>query len=208
MILMGQRPETIFDICKRAIDFYMFQKSQELKYYEYLNYKMNEKGKNLEAHCKTIISSLEEKNLSLQAEKEALIKECEELRDNLVASSQKLTKLEAELSKLSVSRILPREQAKESPRISRDQLFMRSLSDETTQLKIPRCSPDSTYISPFGAYRNFLPLNFRKRLDSNEQAVDRRPGAIKSPGLSRTAEQSASDSFRNLSSISSKTFFR
>ncbi|TPP67507.1 E3 ubiquitin-protein ligase CCNB1IP1 isoform 4 [Fasciola gigantica] len=72
MILMGLNPETIFDICKRAIDFYMFQKTQELKYYEYLNYKMNEKGKNLEAHCKAVISSLEEKNISLQAEKEAV----------------------------------------------------------------------------------------------------------------------------------------
>ncbi|THD18943.1 Cyclin B1 interacting protein 1 [Fasciola hepatica] len=213
MILMGLNPETIFDICKRAIDFYMFQKTQELKYYEYLNYKMNEKGKNLEAHCKTVISSLEEKNISLQAEKEALIKECEELRDNLVASSQKLTQLESELNRLSLSRISTHEQPKDSPNVSRDRFIMRSrmasMSDETARSKIPRCSPDSTYASPaaFGVYNNFLPFNLRKRLESVQAEKNHRPGGIKSPVLPRISEQSVSDSFRNISRASTKTFF-
>ncbi|CAL8080740.1 unnamed protein product [Calicophoron daubneyi] len=213
MILMGQSPETIFDVCKRAMDFYHFQKAQELKYYEYINYKLAEKGRSLEVHCKTMISGLEERNHKLQNEKDALIKECEELRDSLVVSSQKLTQLEGELQKLSLSRISDDDRTKSCLEATRARMNMGPIteprSDETVRSKFPRCSPDSSYASPasFRGCNSFLPFSFKKQFEKGSSVMHSRSELRPSPECLRSQNRTAMESYRNLSRASSKTFF-
>ncbi|KAF5401929.1 Cyclin B1 interacting protein 1 [Paragonimus heterotremus] len=214
MILMGQNPDTIFDVCKRALEFYTFQKSQETKYYEYVNYKLTEKLKNMETHCKAVVSNLESKGHRLQSEKDALVKECEELRDHLVASGQKLSQLESELHKLSLLQKSDCAQGtKDSLNISRERFRSRPLneprSDETVCSKFPRCSPDSTYASPGTfALRSGFPLpNFRKHFESSSMFSHLR-GTTQKSGASEPSPHNVNDSFKNVPRISSSLFFR
>ncbi|KAA3678318.1 E3 ubiquitin-protein ligase CCNP1IP1 [Paragonimus westermani] len=214
MILMGQNPETIFDVCKRALEFYAFQKSQETKYHEYVNYKLTEKLKSMETHCKAVVANLESKSHRLQSEKDALVKECEELRDHLVASGQKLSRLESELQKLSLLKKSDSTQGTKDPlNITRDRFRSRPLneprSEETMCSKFPRCSPDSTYASPGTfALRSGFPLrNFRKNFESSNMFSQLRSTAQQSE-ISEPSPNNISDSFKNVSRISGSLFYQ
>ncbi|GAA38455.2 E3 ubiquitin-protein ligase CCNP1IP1 [Clonorchis sinensis] len=214
MILMGQSPETILDVCRRAMEFYNFQKAQEIKYYEYINYKLTEKSKNMEASCKTILSNLERKNQRLQAEKEALIKECEELRDNLVVSSQKLSQLEGELRKVTINSNPECDQGRVPLDMSVDPFKARKTnvprSDETIRSKFPRCSPDSTYTmsSPFNLRNLFSSMNFRKSSETNNIFPHLGLSSRKTTDPPNQSVRNINESFRNLSHISGKNFYR
>lgn len=72
MILMGQTPDIIFDICRRAIEFYNFQKIQETKFFEYVNFKLEEKYRNFEMQCKCALSEFKNQNTTLRNEKIAV----------------------------------------------------------------------------------------------------------------------------------------
>ncbi|CAH8537236.1 unnamed protein product [Dicrocoelium dendriticum] len=207
MILLGQSPETIFDICKYAIEFYFYQKNQEVKYYEYLNFKLNEKVKTIQAQCKSLLASYEGKNHRLQTEKDALAKECEELRDNLVAAGQKISQLESNLRKLSIQKLPAFEKLDDGhPRP-----VLQALSDETVRSKFPRCSPDSTcaYASPVNSssIAGFQPFNFRKRLESFNIFAGMRPSPMRASDRERTM-QDFSENPRNHSMLSIKNLFR
>ncbi|CAH8853105.1 unnamed protein product [Trichobilharzia szidati] len=72
MILMGQTPETVLDICRRAIAFYSTQTAQEVKYLEYVIYKLQEKCKGMESQFKSLLSNYEQKIKSLQNERDSV----------------------------------------------------------------------------------------------------------------------------------------
>lgn len=69
---MGQTPDTVFDVCRRAIEFFTLQTAQGVKYLEYINYKLEEKYKNMEIQCKSLLGNLEQKINKLQNEKDAV----------------------------------------------------------------------------------------------------------------------------------------
>ncbi|VDN13757.1 unnamed protein product [Dibothriocephalus latus] len=100
LILAGQSPEVIFDICSRALSFYNFQQMLRLQFLEYVAAKSVEKTKAMEKEFKTVLSQMKEENMLIEHKKGALLQECEELRSKLIVSDQKLTQLEKECQRL------------------------------------------------------------------------------------------------------------
>nr|CAH8857705.1 unnamed protein product [Trichobilharzia regenti] len=162
MILIGQTPETVLDICRRAIGFYSTQTAQEVKYLEYAIYKLQEEYKSTETQFKSVLSNYGQKVKSLQNERDSLQKECEELRDKLVSSSHKLSKLESDLNQLNLSR------RSESTHTCHSGHGLPSsghsnMSPDTQHRKFPRCSPDSTRPSPFSGNSRCSQMSFCRR---------------------------------------------
>nr|XP_015921053.2 E3 ubiquitin-protein ligase CCNB1IP1-like [Parasteatoda tepidariorum] len=54
MVLAGQRPEIIFEICSRAISFWTYQVHQEIMFQEYISAKVKERSHQLEKHYDNI----------------------------------------------------------------------------------------------------------------------------------------------------------
>ncbi|KAK4470888.1 hypothetical protein MN116_006400 [Schistosoma mekongi] len=207
MILMGQAPDTILDVCRRAIDFFNMQTVQGVKYLEYINYKLEERYKNMETQCKSVLSSLEQKINKLQSEKDAIEKECEELRDKLVASTHKLSQLEGDISRLNLSKRTDSDQTCLS-----DHVHTRSAqstqSSDTLNPKFPRCSPDSTYASPFCLNSGHPHFNFTKRPDISSSNLFLGQSSRKSPTKLLLPNHFLNGSLRNLSKGLSKPFYK
>ncbi|CAI2730829.1 unnamed protein product [Schistosoma spindalis] len=207
MILMGQTPDTIFDVCRRAIEFFALQTAQGVKYLEYINYKLEEKYKSMEIQCKSLLGNLEQKINKLQNEKDAIEKECEELRDKLVASTHKLSQLEGDISKLNLSKRSDSDRSCFS-----DHIHIRSAqstqSSDTLNPKFPRCSPDSTYPSPFGLGGRQSHFNFSKRPEISSSNLFLAHTSRKSPTKMLLPNHFLNNSLRNLSKISSKPLYK
>ncbi|GBM54255.1 E3 ubiquitin-protein ligase CCNB1IP1, partial [Araneus ventricosus] len=54
MVLAGQRPEVIFEICSRAISFWTYQVHQEIMFQEYVSTKIKERSYQLEKYYENI----------------------------------------------------------------------------------------------------------------------------------------------------------
>ncbi|KAF8795955.1 E3 ubiquitin-protein ligase CCNB1IP1 like protein [Argiope bruennichi] len=54
MVLAGQRPEIIFEICSRAISFWTYQVHQEIMFQEYVSTKIKERSQQLEKYYENI----------------------------------------------------------------------------------------------------------------------------------------------------------
>ncbi|GFU05795.1 e3 ubiquitin-protein ligase CCNB1IP1 [Nephila pilipes] len=54
MVLAGQRPEVIFEICSRAISFWTYQVHQEIMFQEYVSTKVKERSYQLEKYYENI----------------------------------------------------------------------------------------------------------------------------------------------------------
>ncbi|VDM02837.1 unnamed protein product [Schistocephalus solidus] len=100
LILAGQSPEVILDICSRALSFYQFQQTLRTQFLEYVATKSLEKTKAMEKEFKTVLAQMKEENMLIEHKKSALLQECEELRSKLIISDQKLTQLEKECQRL------------------------------------------------------------------------------------------------------------
>ncbi|XP_039250854.2 E3 ubiquitin-protein ligase CCNB1IP1-like [Styela clava] len=59
MVLVGQRPEVILDVCSRAMSSWSYQNYQEQMHREYLHNKVMEKYSNLKRYCDQMASSWE-----------------------------------------------------------------------------------------------------------------------------------------------------
>ncbi|CAH8566242.1 unnamed protein product [Heterobilharzia americana] len=207
MILMGQTPDTIFDVCRRALEFLTMQSEQEMKYSEYVNYKLEERYRNLEGQCKSLLGNLEQKIDKLQSEKNALEKECEELRDKLIASSHKLSKLEGDMSRLNLSKRSNSGHTCISDPVDSGSV-QSTLSTDTLNPKFPRCSPDSTYTSPFGLSDRFSYLNFSKHPEGSSSNSFLAQNHRKSPQKIVLPNHFLNGSFRNLSKNTGKQLFK
>ncbi|XP_022258632.1 E3 ubiquitin-protein ligase CCNB1IP1-like, partial [Limulus polyphemus] len=102
MVLVGQKPEVIHEICSRAISFWNYQMQQEIMYQEYTAKKNKERLAQLEQYyeqvlekAKTEISyakqQLETKNEELETEK----RRAAELSERLMERSRQYHKLQS-----------------------------------------------------------------------------------------------------------------
>ncbi|RTG84259.1 uncharacterized protein DC041_0003645 [Schistosoma bovis] len=134
-------------------------------------------------------------------------KECEELRDKLVASTHKLSQLEGDISRLNLSKRSDSDRTCFS-----DHIHIRSAqstqSSDTLNPKFPRCSPDSTYPSPFGLGNRQSHFNFPKRSEISSSNLFLAHTSRKSPTKMLLPNHFLNNSLRNLSKISSKPLYK
>jgi E3 ubiquitin-protein ligase CCNP1IP1 len=77
MILCGQRPETIFDICSKGLSFWFSQIKQQNDYLKHVIEKEREKrlqSESLESNCHFLIKQMQSKQEELKRENESLKK--------------------------------------------------------------------------------------------------------------------------------------
>jgi hypothetical protein len=77
MILCGQRPETIFDICSKGLSFWFSQIKQQNDYLKHVIEKEREKrlqSESLESNCHFLIKQMQSKQEELKRENKSLKK--------------------------------------------------------------------------------------------------------------------------------------
>ncbi|CAB3991793.1 E3 ubiquitin- ligase CCNB1IP1-like [Paramuricea clavata] len=102
MILAGQRPETIMEICSRALSFWTYQAHQERTYQEYVSNKAKEKNVQLENYYEQLIAKSQQEISSLKSEISTKVKELEETKKRLHEASEKLQERSRQHQKLQV----------------------------------------------------------------------------------------------------------
>ncbi|XP_028411080.1 E3 ubiquitin-protein ligase CCNB1IP1-like isoform X2 [Dendronephthya gigantea] len=102
MILAGQRPETIMEICSRALSFWTYQAHQERTYQEYVSSKSKEKNIQLENYYEQLIAKSQQEISSLKSEISNKVKELDETRKRLHEASEKLQERSRQHQKLQV----------------------------------------------------------------------------------------------------------
>ncbi|GAB1608596.1 E3 ubiquitin-protein ligase CCNB1IP1, partial [Argonauta hians] len=102
MVLAGQKPEVIMEICTRALSFWTYQSHQEKVYQEYIANKIKEKASQLEQYYEEVVSRIQSELSSLRLQQTATKKELEstkqkysELTEKLVAKSRQCQKLQS-----------------------------------------------------------------------------------------------------------------
>ncbi|GIX72088.1 e3 ubiquitin-protein ligase CCNB1IP1 [Caerostris extrusa] len=83
MVLAGQRPEVIFEICSRAISFWTYQVHQEIMFQEYVSTKVKERSQQLEKYYENIFQKTRNELDSTRNELEASKKRAAELSEKL-----------------------------------------------------------------------------------------------------------------------------
>lgn len=68
MVLAGQRPEIIMDICSRALAFWMYQSQQEIDYNLYISKRLSDKCKAVEEDSKNLVAMLQREKTNLEIE--------------------------------------------------------------------------------------------------------------------------------------------
>lgn len=66
MILAGQRPETVMDICSRALTFWNYQICQEKIYHEWVSKKLRDQATNVEQQYKEMLSKSQSESQTLK----------------------------------------------------------------------------------------------------------------------------------------------
>lgn len=102
MILAGQRPETIMEICSRALSFWTYQAHQERTYQEYVSNKAKEKNTQLENYYEQMIAKTQQEIMSLKSEISSKGKELEDTKKRLHEASEKLQERGRQHHKLQV----------------------------------------------------------------------------------------------------------
>lgn len=72
LILAGQSPEIILEICRRAIGFYELQQSLRSQFLEYIATKSIDKCKTMEKEFKAMLAKLKDENTLYQGMKTAV----------------------------------------------------------------------------------------------------------------------------------------
>ncbi|GFX29487.1 e3 ubiquitin-protein ligase CCNB1IP1 [Trichonephila clavipes] len=90
MVLAGQRPEVIFEICSRAISFWTYQVHQEIMFQEYVSTKVKERSYQLEKYYENIFQKT-------RNELDNVRQQLEGTRNELEASKKKTAELSEKL---------------------------------------------------------------------------------------------------------------
>ncbi|XP_023232838.1 E3 ubiquitin-protein ligase CCNB1IP1-like isoform X1 [Centruroides sculpturatus] len=100
MVLAGQKPDIILEICSKAIAFWTYQIHQEIMFQEYISSKAKDKYKQLEKYYENILerSRIELNSIKQQLEKVKL--ELETSKKKATELSEKLTEKSRQYQKL------------------------------------------------------------------------------------------------------------
>ncbi|XP_054713338.1 E3 ubiquitin-protein ligase CCNB1IP1-like [Uloborus diversus] len=90
MVLAGQRPEIIFEVCSRAIAFWTYQVHQEIMFQEYIATKSKERSTQLEKYYENILQKTKNELETMKQQQEANKKEVEAFKRKNAELSEKL----------------------------------------------------------------------------------------------------------------------
>ncbi|XP_041463972.1 E3 ubiquitin-protein ligase CCNB1IP1-like [Lytechinus variegatus] len=77
MVLAGQRPEIILEVCSRALAFWTYQIEQERTYQDYVSKKAKERNTQMEQYCEQLLNRTQTEVSSLKSQISALRREVE-----------------------------------------------------------------------------------------------------------------------------------
>ncbi|XP_072167255.1 E3 ubiquitin-protein ligase CCNB1IP1-like isoform X2 [Diadema setosum] len=100
MVLAGQRPEVILEICSRAVAFWTYQIHQERTYQDYVATKVKERSTQVEQYYEQLLSRTRAEASSLKAQVTALKKEIEMNKKRYHDISEKLMERSRQYQKL------------------------------------------------------------------------------------------------------------
>lgn len=169
MVLAGQKPEIIMEVCTRALSFWTYQSHQERIYQEYVASKVKEKASQLEKYYEEVISRIQSELNSLKLQHTTTRKEMEttkkkysEVTEKLMEKSRQCQKLQAMYDALRRKLITPVTYEKEShERLDnnnnglRREHFILPLSSADSILRKSHTSPDAV-INDVSYAENFV----------------------------------------------------
>ncbi|XP_014769952.1 E3 ubiquitin-protein ligase CCNB1IP1 [Octopus bimaculoides] len=146
MVLAGQKPEVIMEICSRALSFWTYQSHQERVYQEYIASKVKEKATQLEQYYEEVVSRIQSELCSLKLQQNATKKELEttkkkygEVAEKLVEKTRQCQKLQSMYDVIRRKLISPINYEKECPEKVcngfRNENFILSLSSADAVLR-------------------------------------------------------------------------
>jgi E3 ubiquitin-protein ligase CCNP1IP1 len=100
MVISGQRPEVIMDICSRALSFWTYQCHQELSYQKFCCSKAQQQGQQVEKFYEQLLSKAQADLASIQGQIEALRKDLEDTKSKYREVSEKLREKSRQYQKL------------------------------------------------------------------------------------------------------------
>ncbi|XP_065183274.1 E3 ubiquitin-protein ligase CCNB1IP1-like isoform X1 [Sycon ciliatum] len=100
MVLAGQKPEVIMEICTRALSFWTYQAHQERTYHEYLSNKSKERCLKLEQYYEQVLARLQNEISSLKSQVSTAKHELEALKARYNECSSKLVERNRHYQKL------------------------------------------------------------------------------------------------------------
>ncbi|XP_064395858.1 E3 ubiquitin-protein ligase CCNB1IP1-like [Halichondria panicea] len=100
MILAGQRPEIIMEVCSRAMSFWTYQTHLERAYQEYRATKATEKAKQQESYYEHMLAVNQSEAASLKTQLVCINKELEALKSKHSEASEKLLEKTRQYQKL------------------------------------------------------------------------------------------------------------
>ncbi|XP_066295784.1 E3 ubiquitin-protein ligase CCNB1IP1-like [Branchiostoma lanceolatum] len=100
MVLAGQRPEVIMEICSRAMSFWTYQSHQERTYQEYMCNKAKERSVQLEKYYEQVLTTTQAELSSLKNQISANRKELESTKKRFNEVSEKLMERNRQHQKL------------------------------------------------------------------------------------------------------------
>ncbi|XP_029182622.2 E3 ubiquitin-protein ligase CCNB1IP1-like [Acropora millepora] len=100
MVLAGQKPEVIMEICSRALAFWTYQTHQEKMYQDYVANKAKEKATQLEQYYNQVLSKVQAELKSLKTERSNDKKELEDTKKQYSELSERLMEKNRQYLKL------------------------------------------------------------------------------------------------------------
>ncbi|XP_068731639.1 E3 ubiquitin-protein ligase CCNB1IP1-like [Montipora capricornis] len=100
MVLAGQKPEVIMEICSRALAFWTYQTHQEKMYQDYVANKAKEKATQLEQYYNQVLSKVQTELNSLKTQRSNDKKELEDTKKRYSELSERLMEKNRQYLKL------------------------------------------------------------------------------------------------------------
>ncbi|XP_027057297.1 E3 ubiquitin-protein ligase CCNB1IP1-like [Pocillopora damicornis] len=100
MVLAGQKPEVIMEICSRALAFWTYQTHQEKMYQDYVANKAKEKTNQLEQYYSQVLSKVQAELSSLRTQTSNDKKELEDIKKRNSELSEKMMEKNRQYLKL------------------------------------------------------------------------------------------------------------
>ncbi|XP_022782786.1 E3 ubiquitin-protein ligase CCNB1IP1-like [Stylophora pistillata] len=100
MVLAGQKPEVIMEICSRALAFWTYQTHQEKMYQDYVANKAREKASQLEQYYSQVLSKVQAEVSSLKTQTSNDKKELEDIKKRNNELSEKIMEKNRQYLKL------------------------------------------------------------------------------------------------------------
>ncbi|KAL5477754.1 hypothetical protein EMCRGX_G024592 [Ephydatia muelleri] len=100
MVIAGQKPEVIMEICSRAMSFWTYQSHQERSYQEYCAAKAKEKAQQLESSYEKTVSVQQTEMNTMKTQLTVLKSELEATKSKCIETAEKLTERNRQYQKL------------------------------------------------------------------------------------------------------------